>query len=109
MIEFEIADEADQQFATLLENRRVSFRLRYSEESDRWSFDLSVDDTPVLYGVRIVTGVDLLAPYNLGLGILFALPSPEEDLPPNRANLPNGLVRLYHTTEDEVEATLAES
>lgn len=107
MTEFEIANEADQQFATILENRRVSFRLRYSETSDRWSLDLSVDDLPVLMGVRIVTGVDLLSPYNLGLGILFALPSAEDDAPPNRTNLPSGVVRLYHTTDEEVEATLA--
>lgn len=109
MIEFSIIDEADQQFATVLNNRRVTFRVRYNKWSDRWSFDLALDDEWVLYGRRIEMGVDLLAPFDLGLGILFATYTGTDYVDPNRANLPAGLIKLYHTTEEEIEATFPNS
>lgn len=106
MIEFPIIDEADQEFSTILENRRVSVRLRYNAASDRWSFNLSIDDLPVLHGRRIVTGVDLILPFDFGIGILFALPATGDSAQPTRTDLPNGIVRFYSTTEAELETLL---
>lgn len=105
MIRFKIIDAADQQFATILNNRRVTIRLRYNTSSDRWSFDLSIDDTPVIRGRRIVEGIDLLAAFSgVNLGKLFAY-SPT-GAPPNRENLPAGKIGLYHVTDQELEAVL---
>jgi hypothetical protein len=106
MIEFTVADEADQQFATVLNNRRVTLRLRYNVTTDRWSFDLSIDDLPVLHGRRIVPGVDLLAPFGFGIGMIFAA-AVKPGAEPNRYDLPAGNVRIFHATEAEVEAALA--
>jgi len=106
MIEFSVIDEADQQFATILNQRRVTIRLRYNTGIDRWSMDLSIDDQPVLHGRRIVTGVDLLAAFNFDIGVIFAFATAAgED--PDRDGLPNGLVRIYHTTEAEIADALA--
>lgn len=102
MIEFPIIDTADQQFGVIMNTRRVTIRVRYNPTVDRWSFDLSVDDTPVLYGRRIVTGVDLLAPFRLGLGALFAVAT-AAGLNPDRQGLPSRLVRLYTASPEEVE------
>lgn len=99
---FEIIDEADQQFGTVVDGRRVTIRVRYNVTSDRWSFDLSIDDTPVLYGRRIVTGVDLLSAFGFGIGALFAYPT-TDGAEPDRANLPSGGVQFYHATAAEVE------
>lgn len=101
MIRFEIADQADQQFAAILDRRRVTIRLRYNVSIDRWSLDLSIDDLPVLRGRRIVEGVDLLAPYGFGIGAIFAV-AERPGLEPNRENLPRGIVRLYHATAAEI-------
>lgn len=98
MIVFEIADEADQQFATILNNRRVTIRLRYNVSVGRWSFDLSLDDLPVLHGRRIVTGIDLLEPFAFGIGMLVAAPIKPGSIP-DRDDLPNGNVKLFHLTE----------
>ncbi|GFO83031.1 MAG: hypothetical protein A49_26580 [Methyloceanibacter sp.] len=105
MIEFEIADQADQKFATTLNLQRVSLRLRYNPIIDRWSFDLSVDGEAVLHGRRIVTGVDLLAPFDFGIGVIFALP--EGDAEPGRSELPDGRVKLYSAQDAEVDAAIA--
>lgn len=103
MKQFTVIDAADQQFGTILNNRRVTIRLRYNPTTDRWSLDLSIDDLPVLHGQRIVTGVDMLGSYNFGIGMLFAIATNAGEVP-DRDGLPAGLVRLYHATEEEFEA-----
>lgn len=105
MIEFEIADHADQKFATTLNNRRVSMRLRHNPTNDRWSLDFSIDGEAVLHGRRIVSGSDLLAAFNLGIGAIFALP--EGDDLPGRTQLPQGRVKLYHATSEELSEAVA--
>lgn len=105
MIQFRILDEPRQKFSVLLNRRRVTFEIWYSRTSDRWSMDLAIDGAPVLHGRRIVTGVNLLAAYNFGIGILIAWP--ETSPIPNRTALPLGEVRMYHTTQEEVDAAVA--
>jgi hypothetical protein len=106
MIEFRILDEPRQKFSVLLSGRRVTFELWYSLTTDRWSLDLAIDGAPVLTGIRIVTGVDMLAKFNLGIGILFAWPEVSGSVP-DRSALPLGNVRLYHTTQEEADAAVA--
>ncbi len=101
MNRFEILDQADQQFGAIINGRRVTIRLRYNPTSERWSFDLSIDDKPVLHGRKVVTGVDLLAPFDLGLGVIFAASITDGSVP-DRAALPAGTVRLFHATAEEV-------
>lgn len=102
MIEIKVRDEPKQKFSLILNNQRVTMTLWYNQSQDRWNFDLARDGEPILRGRRIVTGVDLLAPFGLGLGVLFA--HSDTGVLPTRANLPNGLVKLYHTTEAEIRA-----
>lgn len=105
MRELTVIDEPDQQFGTIFNEQRVTLRLRYNMTGNFWTFDLAVDDEPVLHGRRITTGVDLLSTFNLGLGMLFAV-AVTDGAVPDRVGLPSGRVRLYHTTEDEIEAVL---
>lgn len=97
MIEFKIINAADQQFSAILEDRRVTLRLRYNTVDDRWSLDLAIDDVPVLLGRKVVTGVDLLAAFNFQIGMIFALSETSDNVEPGRSQLPDGLVKLYHT------------
>lgn len=106
MMIMNIIDAADQQFGAIFGERRVTVRVRYNPTSDRWSFDLAIDDVPVIYGRRIVLFVDLLKPFKLGIGAMFAVPATigaEAD----RESLPSGAVRLYHATQDEIDAAKA--
>ena len=102
MIEFPILDTPDQMFGTSIDSRRVSLRVRYNQSNDRWSFDLSIDDQPVLNGRRIVTGVNLIEPYKFNIGVIFAAAT-QEGAEPDREGLPAGFVRLYSATDAEVE------
>jgi len=105
MIQIRIIDEPRQKFSVILNRRRVTFELWYNVTNQRWSMNLAIDGAPVLYGRRIVTGVDLLAPFSFGLGILFAWT--ENGSLPDRGSLPLGTVKLYHTTQEEVDASVA--
>ena len=105
MIQFTILDEPKQRFSVVIENQRVTFDLWYNLTIDRWSFDLSIDDEPVIHGRRIVTGSDLLASFHLGLGVLFAVADGSAE--PGRDALPLGTVTLYSATQEEVDAAMA--
>lgn len=105
MIKFRIEDQPDQQFSAILERRRVTLRLRYNVTSARWSFDIAIDDVPVLHGRRIVTGVDLLKPFNLGIGVIFAASANlDRETAPDLTSLVDGSVNLYQTTVAEIES-----
>ena len=90
-----VADVPDQRFALRTDGGRITLRLRLNPSIDRWAFDLSRDDEEVLFGRRIVTGVDLLAVFGLGVGSLFAHEATPEDVP-NRDGLVSGRVQLFH-------------
>lgn len=101
--ELPIIDAPSQRFTTTLSGRRCDFLVNYSTWADRWSFDLDVDGERALSGRRIVLGVDLLAPFNLGIGSLVAA-AWGEDTEPGRAELPSGRVRLFHYDPAEAAA-----
>lgn len=105
MIELDILDESKQKFSLIVAERRVTIELWYSVAIDRWSFSLALDGDMVITGRKIVTGVDLLAPFNLGIGVLFA--HSESGALPTRNALPLGLVKLYHATQEEVDAAIS--
>jgi len=102
--ELPIIDAPSQAFTTTLAGRRCDFRVNYSTWANRWSFDLDVDGVRVLSGRRIVVGVDLLAPFNLGVGSLIAAPWGEDGIEPGRKELPSGRVRLFHYDPAEAAA-----
>lgn len=105
MIEFTVTDVSDQKFSTVIDGRRVTIRLWYAVFNDRWSIDLSIDGDPVLHGRKIVSGSDLLSSYNFGIGVIVAIS--EKNHEPGRNQLPEGLVKIYHATEDEVNAAIS--
>lgn len=106
MIQLDILDESKQKFSVILNNQRVTIQLWYSVLKDRWSFDLALDGEWVINGRRIVMGVDLLAPFQLGIGVMFCAPETPGAVP-DRTALPLGLVRLYHATQGEVDAAVS--
>ncbi|MDR7027256.1 phage baseplate plug family protein [Rhizobium rosettiformans] len=106
-----VRDFPDQQFGTIINGRRVTFRFRYNVSTDRWTFDLSVDDLPILHGRKIVGGTDLMAPFRRNLrhqfrfeiGYLVAVPITKGAVP-DRQSLPNGEYRIYHLSNEEADS-----
>lgn len=105
MIQLDILDESRQKFSLIFNGQRVTIELWYNNTEDRWCFDLMLDGDPIISGRKIVTGVDLLAPFQLGLGVLFALSV--NGSKPTRDALPLGLVKLYMATQSEIDAAVS--
>lgn len=93
--ELPITDAARQRFSTTLNGRSCQFDVTYNPTTGRWSFDLTIDRTPVLHGRRIVLGVDLVGAFNFGIGKVFAVAWQAGALP-GRTELPSGAVRLFN-------------
>lgn len=104
MISFRITDNADQKFSKILNNRRVTFRLRFNHTSGRWSMDLAIDGDYVLHGRRIVPNVDLIEPFKFGIGVIFAYSHNGDQ--PGRQELVDGRVKIYQASEAEKNAVV---
>jgi len=101
MQEFTFSADPDQKFSAVMNGKRTTLRFWWNHLNDRWSFDLYLDDAPVLNARRVVGGVDLLEPFGFDLGKLFAW-APGGDAP-DRFALSDGRVRLIHMTDTEFE------
>lgn len=79
-----------QSFSITLGGTQYNVTLKWNVSAGVWVIDLAdVDGNPVLCGVPLVTGVDLLEPYgylNFG-GQLFALTDNAPDTPPSFTDL----------------------
>jgi hypothetical protein len=61
-------------FTTSLNGVDYQFDTLYSERSGVWTFDLSVATGAALVtGVPILIGCDMLAPFGLGIGSMYAV------------------------------------
>jgi hypothetical protein len=104
--EIRLTDAPSQEMTTILDGRRCTLRFRYAPTSDRWSFDLMIGDVEVLTGRRVVTGVDLIAPFNFGIGAIVAVPWVRGAVADRRA-LPDRSIRVLHVSPDEIDAIRA--
>ncbi len=90
-----------------LVGRRIRFRARYSNLMQVWTIDLSevIGDATVrlVSGLVVVIGADLLKPYGLELGGLFAVASDQPKQDAKRGEL-GVRVKLIHYTPDELAA-----
>lgn len=62
-------------FTTNLNGHSYQFTTNYNERNGVWSFDLADGETgdPIISGVPILIGCDLLGPYGLGIGSMYAV------------------------------------
>lgn len=96
--ELPILSTPSQEFSTVLNGQDCQFKVQYNRWNDRWSFDLTINDELKLSGRRIVIGTDLIQPFDLGIGELWAFRT-NEGAEPDRTQLPDGLVRLVSVQE----------
>lgn len=107
MIAIPFSGAAKESLDMTLDGNDVTLRVRYAHKSTSWVLDLldrRVDPpAPLLSGVRIVTGVDMWAPYALGIGSLIAFNLIDAGVDPVRDELGNP-VQVFYLTPAEVEA-----
>lgn len=95
LYEFPILNQPVQQFSTVINGLKVSFLVRYSVTSRRFSLDLAIDETPVLTGIRMVSNQDLVDVFDLGLGMFFVAGVRDYQAEPTLEAFAEGAVKFY--------------
>jgi len=103
MIVFDIIDAPYQRWQSVLGSVPVRITLRWMPKIEKWTLTIDIAGVRRVTNRIVVKGRDLLAPYNLGIGVIFA--GGLADL--TRDSLPAGDVRLYHASREEWDAALA--
>lgn len=80
---------------TRLEGREYRLQFRYSQSTDRWWLNILEEDlTPLVQGIKLVTGADLFRPYSynpaMPPGKLLVFPQGADDSPPGLNDLAEG-------------------
>lgn len=96
LYEIPVMDVPRQVFSTIINGRKVTIRMAYSASVSRFSMDLSIDETPVLTGRKMVANVDLLEPFDLGIGKLFVVGPKDYTTEPTMEAFAAGTVKLYN-------------
>jgi len=99
-----VIDAPRQSFSAVLNGKRVTIGLAFNVTAGRWMMDLAVNGVEVLRGRRIVTDTDLLFPFDLGIGAIFAADYEGGGAAPDYDALVSGRVRLYQATYEEALA-----
>jgi hypothetical protein len=75
MVTVPFTSDAWRSFSTVLNDVEYTFSQRFNEVSGVWSFDLGLESTgeTLAAGIPILIGCDLLEPYALGIGSMFAV------------------------------------
>lgn len=70
--ELPMTDEPSQEFTCEIGDANYLFRIQLNVRGDVWTMDVSTaDDEPILQGVALTLGVDLLANERFTHGVLF--------------------------------------
>src|ERR1700690_2176818 len=97
-----------QTFTTTLGDLRLDIAARYNDRNGVWTFDIkrSVDSVALLSSVPILIGQDMLAPYALGIGPLFAVDASGASLDAGPDDL-GGRVTVVWFSVDELAQLIA--
>jgi len=107
MQEIKLIDTPKQTFTINLNGNRIIFKFLYNTISDRWTFDMTFDGTLLLSGRKVLKGFNLIGQFveisALNLGLIFCEEVEEQGAEPNRNNIPGGVVRILHVTQEEAD------
>lgn len=95
LYELPVLDQPGQMFSTVTNGRKITIRLRYNTVTDRFSMDLSIDEQPALTGVKLVSNVDFLEPFDFDIGKMFVAGVRNAETEPTLAAFAEGRVKLY--------------
>lgn len=74
IVELPLTSDPAQRFTAQLGKTKYLFEVKFNSRSGVWTLDMAVaaSKEQILTSIPIVLGVDLLWPYNLGIGRLIA-------------------------------------
>lgn len=102
IFELPITNEPSQEFICELAGIDYIFRLTLNVRADLWMLDVSsVDDYPIVQGLPLVLGSDLLATERFTVGMLFIADYNNKGDDPNGDNISDYGLIWWDGTDDE--------
>lgn len=101
MIEIPLTSSPEQLFSVTLGGEKYDMRVTINSRTGVWSLSLGQDGETLVDGVALVGGVDVFAPYNIGIENAYVVNLDEPNLDPGRDNL-GAVSKLFILTDEEV-------
>lgn len=98
--EIEVLDHPDQEFLIRLGNKDIRIKLLFNPSSNRWTMDIWINENLALCGRKIITGIDIIARYELEIGHIYAIDTRASPAQPERYSFTSGDVRLVHSDKE---------
>ena len=104
-----LTSDPSQTFSIDLEGNTYNFRVVYNQRNEMWTFDLSdVDENPILAGIPILIGPNLLQQFTLDLGSLIVWDNEDQLVDSTTANdddLGTRVILVHYTPDEVAEAS----
>lgn len=103
MLELPVTNDPAQTFITQLGNAKYAFGIKYNDVSGIWTMDITdpITNLPILLGIPLVLGTNLLEPYNLNMGNLGAFDTTTLGTNATAEDM-GARIKVYWWTDDEV-------
>lgn len=102
IIELPLTSDPAQTFTAQLGRVKYIFDVKFNSRSGVWTFDLfdASSKAVMLASIPIVLGVDMLWPYNLGIGRLIAADASNRSLDAGPDDLGTRVKVFWYSTEE---------
>ena len=105
MIEIPLNSNPEQLFSISLNSQTFDVRVLYNHRADVWTMTFSIEGSPVLSGVPLVSGVNILEQYDIGISNLFLINVADAQANTSIDDLGTSS-RLFVLTDEELEGLL---
>ena len=96
ILELPLSSDPAQRFTTQLGDKKYDFDVKYNDRSGVWTMDMAdnANKLPILSGIPLVLGQELLEPYNLTMGRMLVVDGTNQGKEAGTDDL-GGRVKLY--------------
>ncbi len=101
MLEIPLTSSPEQLFSITLSNEKYDMRVALNSRTGVWALSLSQDEVTLVDGIALVGGVDVFAPFNVGIENAYVANLDQQNQDPGRDNL-GTVARLFILTDEEV-------
>ena len=105
ILELALSSDPAQRFTSQLDDKKYDFDVKYNDRSGVWTMDMAdnASKLPILSGIPLVLGQELLEPYNLSIGRMLVVDGSNQSKEAGPDDL-GDRVKLYWFSPDEVVA-----
>lgn len=101
MIEIPLDSSPEQKFSINLNGTAYNAQVMYNSRDAQWSISFSIGESPVITGVAVVSGIDILRQYNLPIKNMYVV-NTSADLEDATADNLGTEVKLFLVEDDEI-------